>query len=179
MRATRVLAVVLLATMFMACGDEPEPCSLTLTLQGGQPTRFAFDVASGETLEAALEVGLRGACTELTVDGLPERSTEPHVRGFQVKADLGKVHLTASLASQLEFWFPNSATYKGPPMGTVYVPLIYARAAKELATIVAPPVGMVLVMISVTAGMSSTSRIQTTTLVLPVDLCSGCLTTYN
>ena len=155
----------------MACGDEPEPCALTLSVKDGQASRYTFDVARGEALKAKVELGLSGACPGLTGEGQPERGAL-HLKGFQVKIDVGQIPGQASYAGLLDFSEPIS----GILPGTGVVTLIPAQLAKKLESVFPQAVGKVLIMISVEAMAKLSGQDLSATIVVPVDLCKGCLT---
>jgi hypothetical protein len=173
MGATRGLTAILLATMAMACGDEPEPCSLTLIIKDGPHTRYTYDVAMGGALKAKLGASLSGQCADLNGDGQPERNAL-HLQGFQVKIDLGQIPGQAAFTSDLEFWEPISAIKSG----VVEITLLSAQLARKLEPVLLKAVGKVLVLISVEAKAKVGGRDLSTTVVIPVDICNGCLINY-
>lgn len=164
------------------CSDDPDPCKLVLALTPKAPAgvdagvlytpRYTLDVAQGKSLRVDLGASLTGSCPGVP-DGGPERYLHNRIRGFQVKVDPGQIP-AGQLSGLLDYWEPVSGTPS--PGGGHLIMVISARLAVELAKVI--PKGVKpLVMVTVQASMTSDSKVETSPILFPIDVCNGCMST--
>ena len=148
----------------------------TPLVDGGQPTlyhpREVLDLTQGKAHAIELELPLSERCPSL-MEGAPERSNLGQLTGFRIEVDLGQIPGSFP-AGALDFWTPSAgALVPGVPLN-VKVIIITAPLVKLLTRTI--PMGIKpLIMVSIQATVSSGSQVKSSLIVLPIDLCNGCL----